>query len=208
VPSEPAGPGGPPQAAAAPETSSPRAVGGDPEASAPVGNGDAPVEHQSFELRWLDPARLRLRRIGGLARLTVEGDRSWTRAAPARAFPISDPNRYIGFLDGAGKDIGIVRDPAEMDEESRRVLEEELELRYFVPVVTKVSKAKIEFGTVYWTVETTRGPREIVVRNLRDNLQELSAIRVLVTDIEGNRFEFPDINQLDPESLGIILRHL
>lgn len=165
-------------------------------------------EPESFELRWLDADRVRLRRIAGVVRLTLEGDRSWTRANPARAFPVSDPNHYIGFLDGAGKDIGLLKDPALLDEESRRVLDEELELRYFVPVVTKVRKAKIEFGAVYWSVDTTRGPRDIVVRNLRDNLQELSAVRVFVTDIEGNRYEFPNINELDPESLGIILRHL
>lgn len=163
---------------------------------------------ESSEIRWLDPARVQLRRIGGLVRLTIEGDRSWTRAQPARAFPISDPDHYIGFLDAAGKDIGMLRDPSQLDEESRRVLEEELELRYFVPVVTKVRKVKVEFGAVYWSLETTRGPRDIVVRNLRDNLQEISAVRVFVTDIEGNRYEFPNLNELDPESLGVILRHL
>ncbi|MBM3492941.1 MAG: DUF1854 domain-containing protein [Armatimonadetes bacterium] len=168
----------------------------------------APVQLDSFELRTLDPAHMQLRRIGGLTRLTVAGDRSWSRANPARAFPISDPDRYIGFLDGAGKDIGILKDPSALDEESKRILAEDLEVRYFVPVVTKVEKVKVEFGAVYWTVETTRGRRDVVVRNLRDNLQELTASRVLVTDVDGNRVEFPDINALDAESLGVILRHL
>lgn len=160
------------------------------------------------QIRWLDPSKVRLRRHGGMVRLTVEGDRSWTRAQPARAFPISDPEHYIGFLDAAGKDIGMIKDPSGLDEESKQILAEELELRYFVPVVTKVRKVKVEFGTVYWSLETTRGPRDIVVRNLRDNLQEVSAVRVFVTDIEGNRYDFPNINELDPESLGVILRHL
>lgn len=168
-----------------------------------------PERHNDdYRIRWLDPEKVRLRRIGGIVRLTIEGDRSWLRAQPARAFPISDPDHYIGFLDAAGKDIGMLRDPALLDPESRKVLEEELELRYFVPVITKVRKVKIEFGTVYWSVDTTRGPKDIIVRNLRDNIQELSAVRVFVTDIEGNRYEFPNINELNPESLGIILRHL
>lgn len=178
------------------------------ERSAELGPQERASPQSASDLVWLDPKRVRLRRIGGIVRLTVEGDRSWLRAQPARAFPISDPHHYIGFLDGANKDIGMLRDPSELDEESRRVLEEELELRYFVPVITKVHKVKTEFGTVYWTVDTTRGPREIIVRNLRDNLQEISAVRVFVTDVEGNRYEFPNINELDPESLGLILRHL
>jgi len=168
----------------------------------------SPEFDASTQIRWMDPTKVQLRRHGGIVRLTIDGDRSWTRAQPARAFPISDPEHYIGFLDGANKDIGMIKDPSLLDEESRRVLDEELELRYFVPIVTKVNKVKMEFGTVYWSLETTRGPRDIVVRNLRDNMQEVSATRVFVTDIEGNRFEFPDIRQLDPESLSIILRHL
>jgi hypothetical protein len=172
------------------------------------GEGAAETFAEGFDLRILDPKKTTLRRIAGLTRLTIEGDRSWTRANPARAFPVSDPEHYIGFLDGAGKDIGILKDPKLLDEESQRILAEDLELRYFVPVIKKVKKVKVEFGAVYWTVETTRGEREVIVRNLRDNLQELSATRVLVTDVDGNRFEFPDITALDTESQSVILRHL
>ena len=42
----------------------------------------------------------------------------------------------------------------------------------------------------------------------RDNLMELSASRVIITDIDNNRFEFPDINKLDGRSQGIIMRNL
>ena len=176
--------------------------------ASPEAEQETPRQLDSFELRILDPTRTTLRRVAGLTRLTIAGDRSWTRACPARAFPISNAQQYIGFLDGAGKDIGILEDPSLLDEESRAILEEDIELRYFVPVVTRVHKVKVEFGTVYWSVETTRGPREVIVRNLRDNLQELSAVRVQVTDVDGNRVEFPDIGTLDAESVGVILRHL
>ena len=126
----------------------------------------------------------------------------------ARAFPLSDPEHYIGFLDGAGKDVGILHDPGLLDPESRKVVEEELEKRYFVPIVERVTGVKEEFGTIYWTVETDRGTKEIVVRNLRDNIQELSQSRIIITDADGNRFEFPDTNKLDNKSLGIIMRNL
>ena len=114
----------------------------------------------------------------------------------------------MGFLDGAGKDIGLLHDPDLLDAESRRTVDEELEKRYFVPVVERVLSVKEEYGTVYWTVETDRGEKEIVVRNLRDNLQELSSSRIIITDVDGNRFEFPDINKLDGRSHGIIMRNL
>jgi len=107
-----------------------------------------------------------------------------------------------------GKDIGLLVDPARLDPESRKILEEELELRYFIPIVKKVLSVKEEYGAVYWELETDRGRKEIVVRNVRDNLLELSSSRVIITDVDGNRYDFQNIQQLDPKSLGIILRHL
>jgi hypothetical protein len=167
-----------------------------------------PTDPSSFELRILDPKRIRVYRMAGVPRLTLDNDRSWIKVSVARAFPLSDPDHYLGFLDGAGKDVGLLYDPSLLDPDSRKVVEEELEKRYFVPVVERVLTVKEEFGTVYWTVETDRGQKEIIVRNLRDNLQELSASRVILTDVDGNRFEFPDTGKLDGKSQGIILRNL
>lgn len=167
-----------------------------------------PIDPASFELKILDAKEMRVFRVAGVTRMTIQNDRSWSKVSVARAFPLSNPNHYLGFLDGAGKDIGLLHDPNLLDPESRKVVEEELEKRYFVPVVERVISIKEEFGTIYWTVETDRGEKEIVVRNLRDNLQELSASRVIISDVDGNRYEFPDISKLDGKSHSAILRSL
>jgi hypothetical protein len=167
-----------------------------------------PTDPESFELRILLPKEVRIFRVAGIPRLTLRDDRSWRKVSVARAFPLSDPDHYIGFLDGDGKDIGLMHDPSQLDPESRQIVNEELERRYFVPVVERVLTVKEEFGTVYWTVETDRGKKEIIVRNIRDNLQELSASRVIITDVDGNRFEFPDTSKLDGKSQSVILRSL
>ena len=162
----------------------------------------------SFELRIFDPKRIRVFRHGGVPRLTLQEDRSWVKVGVARAFPLSDPDHYIGFLDGNLKDAGLLYDPGLLDPESRKVVDEELEKRYFIPIVERVISVKEEFGTIYWMVETDRGEREIVARNLRDNLMELSSNRVILTDVDGNRFEFPDLNKLDGKSQAVILRNM
>lgn len=169
------------------------------------GNGSGTA---SFELRILDPKRMKVFRHAGVTRLTLESERSWVKIIVARAFPLSDTDHYLGFLDGAGKDIGMLVDPGPLDPESRRIVDEELEKRYFVPIVERVISVKEEFGTIYWTIETDRGRKEFVARNLRDNIQELSSSRVIITDVDGNRLEFPDINKLDGKSLSIIMRSL
>ena len=165
-------------------------------------------EPASFELRVLEAKQIKVFRHAGVTRLTLGTDRSWRKVSVARAFPLSDPDHYLGFLDASGKDVGILNDPALLDVESRKVVDEELAKRYFVPVVEKVVQVKEEFGTVYWTLDTDRGQREVIVRNLRDNMQELSATRVIITDVDGNRFEFPDVSTIDAKSQGLILRNL
>ena len=55
----------------------------------------------------------------------------------------------------------------------------------FVPFVERVVEVKEEFGSVYWTLETDRGPREIIVRNLRDSTSSFDrdlASRVRLVD--------------------------
>ena len=169
---------------------------------------DAADEVSSFDLRILDAKQMRVFRQAGVTRLTLSGEKSYPKIAVARAFPLSNADHYLGFLDGNGKDIGLLPDPALLDAESRHVVDEELAKRYFVPVIERVVLVREEFGTIYWTVETDRGEVEFVVRNIRDNLQELSANRVILTDIDGNRFEFPDLAKLDSKSQGILMRNL
>lgn len=167
-----------------------------------------PASPSSFELRLLEPAKIRLFQAAGVTRMTEGEERSWVKVSPARAFPLSDPDHYIGLLDGAGKDIGMIYDPALLDAESRQLLAKDLERRYFVPQIERVLYVKEEFGTIYWTVETDKGESEIIVRNLRDNLQELSPTRVIITDIHGNRYEFQNVQRFDSKTQSLILRNL
>src|ERR1044071_6008245 len=112
------------------------------------------MSFQSYDIfRLLDPESIRLSRIAGLAQLSLDGEPPIPGISVARAFPISDPDHYIGFLDSEGKDIGVVKEPDLLDPESRMVLDEELELRYFVPTIEAVISVKEEFGSVYWTVD-------------------------------------------------------
>lgn len=167
-----------------------------------------PTTLSTFELRLLEPTKIRLFLASGVTRMTEGEERSWIKVSPARAFPLSDPDHYIGLLDGAGKDIGMIYDPALLDADSRSLLAKDLERRYFVPQIERVLYVKEEFGTIYWTVETDKGESDIVVRNLRDNLQELSPTRVIITDIHGNRYEFNNLQRFDAKTQSLILRNL
>ena len=160
-----------------------------------------------FAVRVLDPASVRLFRTAPsdtTVRATIDGDRSWREVRVARAFPLSAPDRYIGLRDGNDKDIGIFETLVGLDAESRRVIEEELKRRYFTPQITKVVTVSEEFGVVTWDVETTKGPRRFLVRNMKDNSYTLGLNRVMMTDVDGNRYEIPDAASLGPKAATIL----
>ena len=161
-------------------------------------------QDDSGEFRYMDPAKLAFALRGDALRLTVEDDRSYLKVRPVRAFPLTELNEYIGFLDaGNGKEIGMIRSLRDLDGPTRQLVSHELEKRYFIPKVHRIVQAKKEFGTVYWDVETDRGSRKFVMRGIRDSIHEIEPGRYLVCDVDGNRFEIPQIGDLDSRSTAI-----
>ncbi len=145
----------------------------------------------------LDAHRVTLRRgPGGQFRCEMEGDRCYLDVRAAYCFPFAMPGQNVALFEGMKGEIGVILDPQELDRESRRVLHEILQRRYFVPVIERVKWVREEYGVVYWSVETDQGPRDFVCRDLRDAVTEVSEGRLLITDVDGNRFEIPDYTSL------------
>ena len=137
-------------------------------------------------------------------RLTIDGDRSYTAVKIVRAAPLSQPDRYVCFLDSKDEEICMVDDLGELGAEVRALVDEELERRYLTSIIEQVRSVRNEFGTSYWDVTTNRGEREFVVQNVAENAQWLGEYRLLLLDVDGNRFEIPDMQRLDKCSLGYV----
>jgi len=127
---------------------------------------------EASQLALLDVKRLRFFKHGATLRLTVEGDRSYLKVGILRAFPLSEPSRFLSVRDDANKEAGLIVDPAELSVENRKRVEEDLERRYLVPAVKRIVAAKERFGTVDWTMETDRGVCRFTTRNLREDIGE------------------------------------
>ena len=165
------------------------------------------TEDNPFDIRLLDPAPVRLFRTSPediIVRLTLEGDRSWREVRIARAFPFSDPDHFVGFRDGDDKDIGLVKEPILLDAASQAIVQEELTRRYFTPKVHRVTHVDEKFGVSTWDVETDRGTRHFTVRNLRDSTYSLGPGRLMMTDTDGNRYEFPDVTSYGPKAGAVL----
>lgn len=153
----------------------------------------------------VDVARVRLfREPAWTLRLTIEGDRSYTRVKVVRAAPLSHPDSYISLLDAKDEEVCMVLDLKALDPGMRSIVEEELNRRYLTSTIESVVSIRNEFGTSYWDVLTHRGPREFVVQNVAENAQWLGNHRLLLVDVDGNRFDIPDLTGLDKKSLSLV----
>jgi hypothetical protein len=140
----------------------------------------------------------------GRLRLTLD-DRSFLHVVPVWAAPVSHPGRYLALLDGQGKEVVMIEDPSSLDPDQWKVLEDELKRRYLTATVSRIVRVRSEFGIGYWSVETDRGPRDFVIQSLQENANWLAPGRLLLTDVDGNRFDV-HVDRLDPESRAILER--
>ena len=137
-------------------------------------------------------------------RLTIAEDRSYLHPKVIRAAPLSNPDRYICFMDDKNEEICMIDTLEELDEASRRLAYKALDQRYLTAVIESIESMRNEFGTSYWDTQTNRGRREFVIQNVAENAQWLSDTRLLLIDVDSNRFEIPDMTKLDRQSLGLI----
>ncbi|MBM3496223.1 MAG: DUF1854 domain-containing protein [Armatimonadetes bacterium] len=137
-------------------------------------------------------------------RLTVGDDRSYPTVRATWAAPMSRPNRYLCLLDGKGSEIAMIEDPDSLPRLSREAVRRELRNRYLTASVQCVIECKQEFGTTYWCVETDRGVREFVTQSLQENAQWLSDTHLVLVDVDGNRFDVPDVTALDARSRKLL----
>lgn len=133
-------------------------------------------------------------------RMIIGEERCCLTVKPVWASPLTFPNRYLALLDAKGEEIAMITDPKELDPASREAVERELRLRNLTAVVSKILHAKQEYGATYWSVETDRGERDFVTQNLQENAQWFSDTHLLLIDVDGNRYEIPNIRALDLRS--------
>lgn len=121
-----------------------------------------------------------------------------------RMFPITGLTKYIALVDSEGEQIAIIRDLNDLMEESRKVAEKVLEEYYMIPRITKFLKMSQKFKIWMWTAETDKGVCTFEIRNHITAVKPLYDGRVLIKDANDNRYEIPDVKQLDKKSLKMI----
>lgn len=120
------------------------------------------------------------------------------------SFPHTNRSIYLSVRTIENQEIGMIRSLDEFSAETTLLLEEQVRIRYFTPEITRVVHVKEEFGYAYWEAETTAGLCRFTVRGGGGNTKLINASRLLVTDVDGNRFVIPDLNSLSDKEYRMV----
>jgi len=127
---------------------------------------------------------------------------------PARAFPISAPDRFISICDAEGHEVVCVENPSDLPAEVRTVLNEELARREFVPVVQRIIRVLADTDPSEWQILTDRGPTTFLMNDSDDDVRRLGPFRAILVDTQGIHYLIPDTRKLDAGSRRILDRYL
>jgi len=137
------------------------------------------------------------RTAGGFVSLKTP-EKEYDRVGIYLTFPMTNPEEYISIResDEKAKEIGMIENLNQLEQEQQDMLREQIRLRYFMPVITKILDVKDEYGHAYWHVMTNFGICRFTTQMSGDAVISLSDSRLLVTDIDSNRYEIPDFYAL------------
>jgi len=124
---------------------------------------------------------------------------------PRRLFPVSAPDDYVTLLGRDGREAAVIRHVRELDDASRRVVEDSLNDYYLVPTITAILSAADRYGTLHWKVDTNRGIKEFDIRNRNHDIRAYGDGCVRVRDSDDNRYVIEDYRKLDRRSQSFLI---
>lgn len=139
-----------------------------------------------------------------LVDMKLSDGRCFENLEPRRLFPVSDARRYITLLDESGTEQAVIRDLDTLPPTQRKIIAACLEEYYLIPIIERILACDERVDGITLHAETDRGPADIEIRVLLQGFKPLSANRVIVRDVNDNRYEIPDITRMDKHSRQIL----
>lgn len=160
----------------------------------------------ALEMRFIDNSNAVFKKTKG-GFLSVEFNGAYYgRVCVCQTFPFTQPGKFISLRenDEKGREIGIIEDMSKLDEASRALIEEQIKLRCFMPVITKIVNVKDKYGFAYFDVLTDRGECRFTAHIFSGDIINLGDKRIIMKDVDGNRFEIPDLSKLSSSERKMI----
>lgn len=112
-------------------------------------------------------------------------------------FPLTDKKGFIAVFH-EGDEIALIRDYRLLEKDSKGIVKEALDIRYFIPEIKRINKVVREYRLVHWFVETNKGELDFYTRTRHDIV--VKDKKVYIKDIDANRYFIKDYTALSPQS--------
>jgi len=175
-----------------------------------------PRHSQVPQIRYLDPKKLHVHTLEqGDLRITY-GEEEYDHVRAYRCFPVSRPSEFIALWTGdtalEHHEVGVVRRLKELSPSSRMAIEYELQKRYFIHYIQEIHsirESRENIGFLVWEVTTDKGEMQFVTRRFdRHAVVEGGRNGRIIFDIDDNRYEIVDIDELDKDSRAVFQTHI
>ncbi|MCA1245289.1 DUF1854 domain-containing protein [Massilia sp. MS-15] len=150
--------------------------------------------------------QLRRDAFGKLVLTTAEGEEH-VGVIPVRAFPIQAPTRGISLVREGGKEVAWIDDLDAAPEAVRRLVQEEIAGREFIPEILRIKDVSSFATPCTWYVQTDRGDTEFVLK-VDEDIRRVGETSLLVADNHGINFLVRDMFRIDKNSRRILDRFL
>lgn len=127
---------------------------------------------------------------------------------PVRAFPIAAPDEGLSLIGSDGHELLWLEHLADVPAPARSLLEEELALREFVPVIERICSVSSFSTPCTWAVETDRGAAQLLLKGEEDIRRLRGSRALLIAAGDGVQYAVRDTNALDKASQRLLERFL
>ena len=132
--------------------------------------------------------------------LDIERKGHYDRVRLRRAFPFNSSENYISVLDEDQNEIGLIEDITLFGEAELALIREELARVYYSAQILKIKAVKEKLGYAYFTVCCDNGERDIPLRDVYRSIIRLGEDRLVIIDVDGNRYYIDSVSALDKKS--------
>ena len=158
-----------------------------------------------YEVNFIDPKTVKLTRTTGGVLQMLHDDKT-EDVVLYRVFPHSYSHEYISVRNAKSEEIGVIRDLSELEDNAKNEVITELNLRYLIPLVTKINSVKNEGDLWVMNVATDRGDMTLVIQYPHDAIVNTKKGGMLITDLENRRCEIREVAALDKKSYRELMR--
>lgn len=164
-------------------------------------NKNAPAGAQSvMDIGILAPAEIEFYKNPQGFLAMKKGEEDFKRVKLSRILPFAQPEKYITVSDMDSKELGIIRDLAELAEGQRQLALEELSARYYCPKVTAIKSIKEKMGYFYFDVAFGDYKKIFAVKDISRSIKQIDEKCIVITDVDGSRYLIEDVWKIDSKS--------